>query len=229
MEPVFSAGLSFLPNNGKPLPCTVQYTEGRRILSLLEKATSSSDGIQYEPSGRPYFADHHADFNISHSRSMIAVSFSAGVSPLSEKPFRTGCDIQSVREGNRYDKILFRFFTSREQEYVLTAGSPQEKAWRFYRIWALKECFLKLHGLEVAALQDTPCFAPPLADDTRPHQGISLINPKHALVYYVYECGENDPDRYILAIAGEVSIKEPRLPRLEFSWFSSDTLPLRPL
>jgi hypothetical protein len=230
MTSVFSVGLSFLPNNGKPLPHTVQHAEGQRILSLLEKSASPPGIIQRESSGRPCFADHHADFNISHSQSMIAVSFSTGISLISKKPFRTGCDIQSVREGNHYDNILFRFFTSREQEYVLSAGISREKARRFCRIWVLKECFLKLHGLQAPLLKEAPCFAPPAADNIQPHQGsISLINPKYTIAYYIYECGEDESDCYMLAIARETLKQYPRPPRPELFWFSSGMLPLRPL
>ena len=93
-------------------------------------------GLETEDGGRPYLkgtAGIH--ISISHSGSMVICS-------VSER--ETGCDIEQIKEGRSGRKIAERFFTEAEQEF---AGDDTLK---FYRIWTLKESFLKVTGLGLA-------------------------------------------------------------------------------
>lgn len=78
---------------------------------------------------KPYFENHgEIFFNLSHSGSFAAAAVSDS---------EVGCDIQ--KKGNADLRLAWRFFTKAEQEYVKDSDD-------FYRLWALKESFIKAVG-----------------------------------------------------------------------------------
>lgn len=153
--------------------------------------------IQLELSGRPYFADYHADFSVSHSRSMVAVSYlsTGGVSCT----FHTGCDIQFIYANRFHKTIASRFFGEEEQRYIAAIPDSAEQETRFCKVWTLKECFLKACGSpgdSVFNIKDIPCFA---LDGLLPASGVV-----HGLAYFLYECADSAAGHYILAVGREV-------------------------
>ena len=84
-------------------------------------------------SGKPFFCDFDKFFSISHSEKMVAVSFSER---------ETGCDIQYC-DGKDREKIARRFFTPYEYDTIIHSENLSET---FYRIWTIKESYLKLTG-----------------------------------------------------------------------------------
>jgi phosphopantetheinyl transferase len=124
--------------------------EARRILSLCEGRPITDDDIAREASGRPFFPDIDADFSISHSGALTAVSLIRG------KNLRTGCDVELVRPRARAGEIAQEFFTAPERKYIDSDSRPDGT--RFYQIWTLKECFLKLRGLSVFDMAGVPSF-----------------------------------------------------------------------
>lgn len=87
------------------------------------------------PHGKPILLSHpEYNFNLSHSGSHIA----AGVGPLP-----LGVDTEVIR---RIDlKLAKRFFA--EEEYRYLADLPEDDAqWTFFRLWTLKESFVKAIG-----------------------------------------------------------------------------------
>jgi phosphopantetheinyl transferase len=166
------------------------HDEGRRVLTALDNRSSA---ILIEPSGRPYFQDRHADFSISHSRSLAAVSYTV-------PPYHTGCDIQYVNPKHDYDAVSRRFFAVPEREYIDAAADSFEKSKRFCQIWTLKECFLKLHGLTIGAIKEAPAFT--ITNNGRKaYQAYS--KDTNTIDFFLLEL-ENEPDgRYILAAARE--------------------------
>ncbi|MCL1817830.1 MAG: 4'-phosphopantetheinyl transferase superfamily protein [Spirochaetaceae bacterium] len=216
----FRVGLSLLPElaaNGSGAHAA-QHEEGLRVLGLLDGAQAAA--LEKEPSGRPRFADAHADFSISHSRRMAAVSFSRG---------RTGCDIQYAHPQKNHDGLARRLFHPEELRYLDEASGARERSLRFCRLWTLKECFLKANGLSVFAMKKTPAFL--LREDDarlsaaggniffcRPAEGDF---PYPRLEFHLYECGGDEA--YILAAAREETETPPQAP--EIIWFSEKTLP----
>lgn len=88
--------------------------------------------IRYGENGKPMIEGIH--FNISHSVNMAICAVSSE---------RVGCDIEKVtkyREG-----IAERFFCKREVEY-LNSLDGQQKTEAFYRIWTMKESYMKMTG-----------------------------------------------------------------------------------
>jgi hypothetical protein len=216
----FFVGLSVVAGGGHA-PHAALHNEGRRILALLDaqKPKRGADGrIQIAASGRPYFADGHADFSVSHSRKAAAVSY---LSASSSGPLRTGCDIQYAPPSRRYDNIGARFFDPRERRYIAAAETTAGQSLRFCHIWALKEAFLKLYGLSVAEIAKTPVFSLP---DWKPE----VQGPR----FFLYELGGRTAERYVLAVAAEIPAEfsretpeiRPAMKEPELFWFSGERM-----
>jgi 4'-phosphopantetheinyl transferase len=102
---------------------------------LLDKALKKYDlsekDMEYSLNeyGKPYFSNHsEIYFNLSHSGDYVLVVLSSD---------EVGCDIQQITNVNL--KIADRFFTAKEREYIKNING-------FFRVWALKESFIKLIG-----------------------------------------------------------------------------------
>lgn len=92
--------------------------------------------VSYGENGKPYLVQYpHIHFNLSHAGSMAFAVF-AGV--------EAGCDIERVQEADL--ALAERFFT--REEYAFLAGQPGKERQNeaFFRLWTLKESFLKAVG-----------------------------------------------------------------------------------
>lgn len=89
--------------------------------------------------GKPFFRDNpEIHFNLSHSGDYVMAVFS-------DKEI--GCDIQQMKRADL--RIAKRFYAPEEYEYVMRRmESGRQEA--FYRIWVLKESFLKAVGTGMA-------------------------------------------------------------------------------
>ena len=108
---------------------------------LLRKALSDA-GIglpelrySYGPHGKPYLADRpDFCFSISHSGELVMLS-SAGE--------EVGCDVERIAPTD--GRIVERFFSDAEKAFF--RGLPAERQNEsFFRLWTLKEAFLKATG-----------------------------------------------------------------------------------
>ena len=106
---------------------------------LLDKALKKHDLSErdmkytFNAYGKPYFANaEDLHFSISHSGEYAMVV-------LSDKEI--GCDIQQIKDINL--SIADRFFTAEERKYVKCTED-------FFRIWTLKESFIKAIGKGLA-------------------------------------------------------------------------------
>jgi phosphopantetheinyl transferase len=210
---LFLVGLSRIASNDTG----AQNREGRRVLERLDRWAGKilgkdfSSRIAIDAGGRPYFEDRHADFNISHSwgaprqAGMAAASYL--VSPGIQA--RTGCDIQYIDPRKTHEGIAERFFHPPERDYLAAAPSA-ERARRFYRLWTLKEAFLKLRGLSVFDLSQCPCFTLPPGK-----------KQKTVPAFFLYELGDDKQGYYSLAVCRNPPEKAP-----EILWFSPDPPPV---
>jgi hypothetical protein len=174
--------------------------EARRILSLLEGRLLEEDDLPRKAQGRPFFPGRDVDFNITHSGVLTAVSHVKG------KNLRTGCDVERVRPRAGAGKIAEEFFSAGENDYVSQNGFDEA---RFYEIWTLKECFLKLRGLSVFDMAACPSFIG--AGNTFAF-GAAASSP---LSFCLYELS-GGTERYMLAAALEGKEQQPP----EIRWFS---------
>ncbi|WP_461245926.1 4'-phosphopantetheinyl transferase family protein [Treponema sp. R6D11] len=191
--------------------------EARRILSVCEGRPITEDDIAKEAAGRPFFPSHDTDFSISHSGDIVAVSLVRG------KNLRTGCDVERVRPRARAREIAEEFFTAPERDYIEQDSRPDGT--RFYQIWTLKECYLKLKGLSVFDMLSVPSFVNGVESAVRS----SLLNTRFEQISFsLYEL-TGSSEQYILATALEGTEAEPP----EIRWFSENSLcpslPLCPL
>ena len=204
-------GLSLLSNKRQ------KSAEGRRILSLLELSLDGrpleendiikENNIIIEENGRPYFSDRHSDFNISHSGNMTAVSLVRG------ENLRTGCDVQLLRPRSNIRGIAEGFFSAAEREYIFSSQKTQNETEKFFRIWVLKECYLKLRGLSVFDMQKAPSF---IGEAGRFAFNSAVSSP---LSFYLYELA-GPGKRYMLASAAEGALEtQPGI-----RWFSQPEL-----
>ena len=206
-------GLSFLSNNEESRRRGAEHTalraEARRILSAFEGRPIGENDMARDAQGRPFFPGREVDFNISHSGNMAAVSYVSVENP--RLPQRTGCDIELIRPRTRMREIAEEFFSAPERNYVFSQDKFIEK--KFYEIWTLKECFLKLYGLSVFDMAACPCF---INEKTEFAFGAAVSCP---LSFYLFELSGSS-ERYILATALEGT--EPQQP--ERRWFSQSPL-----
>jgi len=191
--------------------------EGRRILSILEDMPFTEQDILKDDNGRPYFSDRTkgVDFNISHSKDLVAVSHVKGIG------FRTGCDVQVVRNRTNTQKIAEQYFSNLEAEYILSQKEKGNDS-AFFEIWTLKECYIKLRGLSVFDIAKAPCFYYRNRDSVEFGSSTAGAVP---LLFYLYKLNNNDGTKYIMAAAveGETAFGRLELQPL-IQWFSETLL-----
>ena len=90
--------------------------------------------------GKPFFKNHpEIYFNISHSKSCVICS-------VSDNP--TGCDTEKISTADL--RIANRFFAEKEKNFVFSQKNNEEQNESFYRIWTLKESYIKHTGKGLA-------------------------------------------------------------------------------
>ncbi len=108
---------------------------------LLEKALSDW-GINrytlcYGPNGKPYIqAERRIFFNVSHSEERLLCAVSDE---------EVGCDVEKVRDISV--KVAKRFFSPEEYAKIAEKETAEEQRDMFFRLWTLKESFMKVTGL----------------------------------------------------------------------------------
>jgi 4'-phosphopantetheinyl transferase len=95
--------------------------------------------------GKPVLSPGQTDqplfFNVSHSGSCIVIAVC--------RHQDIGVDIEKIKPNRRFEKIAGRFFSALEtQELLKLEGSLQAN--RFYRLWTLKEAYIKACGMGLA-------------------------------------------------------------------------------
>lgn len=105
---------------------------GLLLKNVLEQHEIDISNISYGPHGKPELPDIY--FNLSHSHDYV-------VCAISDKP--VGCDIEKV--GKSREGVAERFFTEKERMYLSTF-EEKDRLNEFYRIWTVKESYLKMTG-----------------------------------------------------------------------------------
>lgn len=97
--------------------------------------------------GKPYFPDYpDIHFNVSHSEKMVIAVFA---------DVEVGCDIEYI--GTIDLKLAERFFCKPEYEFIM-GRQEQERKEAFYRIWTIKESFMKAVGSGMMLPLDKFCI-----------------------------------------------------------------------
>ncbi|MDR0708332.1 MAG: 4'-phosphopantetheinyl transferase superfamily protein [Treponema sp.] len=156
-----------------------------RLIDAQYFSHDPSSEIKTEAGGRPFFANRHADFSISHSMNMVAIGY------VPSGAFRIGCDIQFMDECKNMDGIAKRAFSSAERHFLVSAADSAERLTRFYQIWTFKESYIKLHGLSVFDMLKAPDFTRAFFQENS--------------VFCQYRLGNEASEQYILYCMWETS------------------------
>ena len=112
----------------------------RRVLGRLLDRTPESLTFTKNEHGRPAVEDADVHFNLSHTGGLVALAVTGG-------GYEVGVDVER-REGRRVEGALARTcFEPRELQGFLDQPSRPEQIERFYRLWTLKEAYMKGRGL----------------------------------------------------------------------------------
>ena len=220
---LYYIGLSCLSIKGfnqfKKAECNnILSAEARRILSIL--ADSPADIIAADENGRPFFQNSSMDFSFSYSGAAVAVSLVQDKN-IHGTRIKTGCDIQLIQPRKNLRDITEENFCTDEKKYIFSQDKTQFESVRFFQIWTLKECYIKLRGLSVFDMPKVPSF---ISNDSAGRYFFSFnandfVDGPSPLSFYLYEL-EYAGESYMLATAieGELGIKP------EIRLFSQDVV-----
>lgn len=109
---------------------------------LLHKAladigiTNEPDEAELNKYEKPYYKEYpNVHFSLSHSGKMAMCVMAEAL---------VGCDVEQVRDKNR--DIAERFFTEEENQFIKAQPHSAEQKDMFFRLWTLKESFIKCIG-----------------------------------------------------------------------------------
>lgn len=185
--------------------------------------------VSYGMYGKPYIKGRkeQLQFNLSHSGTHVMGIFDRA--PV-------GCDVQLavIRETSPQQKLAKRFFHAEEYDAILSLKEERVRQQLFYRIWTLKESFLKACGMGMKlelnsfSVMDVIRAAEqinPMADagNAQPKaEGVPLVNPVTEERFYLREYTGNDG--YCYACAGRRNAFPADFKLLEFSKISAQRL-----
>ena len=101
--------------------------------------------------GKPYIVGcEKFKFNISHSGDYVVIAYTMdeGVSSL-------GIDVERVRSKDSDMMVAHRFFTKDEIDYISDGLECSDEDVRFYKIWTMKEAYIKMTGKGLSTRLDS--------------------------------------------------------------------------
>ncbi|MBQ9610760.1 MAG: 4'-phosphopantetheinyl transferase superfamily protein [Lachnospiraceae bacterium] len=101
--------------------------------------------------GKPYIVrKKEFKFNISHSGDYAVIAYSTD-----EEVSSLGIDIERVRSKDSDMMVAHRFFTKDEIEYISNGLECSDEDVRFYKIWTMKEAYIKMTGKGLSTRLDS--------------------------------------------------------------------------
>ncbi len=92
--------------------------------------------------GKPYIhGKEKFKYNISHSGDYVVLAYTMDADIAS-----VGIDVEKVKVRDDDMKVANRFFTKDEIDYISDGLECSDVDMRFYKIWTMKEAFMKLTG-----------------------------------------------------------------------------------
>ncbi len=112
---------------------------GALLMYALQKENIGNVSIEVKQDGKPYLAGkENLFFNLSHSENMVMCA-------VADK--EVGCDVERKTE---FDRALASYVMTRQelqQIYGLESEAKQQEM--FFRLWTLKESYMKATGLGI--------------------------------------------------------------------------------
>lgn len=142
--------------------------------------------VETDKNGKPYFSDSPLYFNLSHSDKevMCIMSF-----------FPVGCDVEKVHTIK--NDISSRYFSDEEKRILAGCSSEAERQDIFFRLWTLKESFIKCTGQGIRIPLDSFSFYFPEDGSIKIRQKINKN------FYSFYEYDVNSDYRYAACIEND--------------------------
>ena len=100
--------------------------------------------FSYGADGKPFLSDGRAQFSISHSGTYVLCA-------VGEREL--GCDIEQIQAVDL--QLAKRFFTEGEYASLCEIQNPAGREDAFYRLWTLKESYLKAIGTGIKQSLDS--------------------------------------------------------------------------
>ena len=105
----------------------------RLMESSLKTHGFSTENVVIGKNGKPECDGVY--FNLSHSDDMVLCA-------VSDTP--VGCDIEKVTDAPM--EVAERYFSEKERRYIANAQNPADADRRFFRLWTMKESYMKMTG-----------------------------------------------------------------------------------
>jgi len=133
---------------------------------LMRKAVNESISAEYDKiiftrtsSGKPYLVGENENrifFNVSHNGDFCVLA--------SEIYMPVGVDVmkveyRSAKPLSSYFELMKKQFSTFEWDFISLPGSEREQLERFYRLWCLKESYLKAIGTGIVTDLSTISFS----------------------------------------------------------------------
>jgi 4'-phosphopantetheinyl transferase len=173
----------------------------RCMLGKYLQAAPEKIEFAFNQQGKPMLVEtsgelsprHPIHFSVSHSQGMVLWAFKASS--------RVGIDVEFHKARIDHLELAKRFFAHDEAELV--ASLPEHESRRtFFKIWTLKEAFIKAHGGGLSVPLDSFSVDPMI------HRGNQLCRldlPEHSLENWTVKSLEFVPENYSAAVAWEDS------------------------
>lgn len=131
-----------LISNGHRQQFVAAHGAMRLILSRYCETRPEDLAFASTALGKPFLRDtgtggEALQFNLTHSQGRALIAVARGPD--------LGVDLETLRPKADVVRLATRFFSSRDQEYILSGG-PLETDERFLRVWVAKEAVSKARG-----------------------------------------------------------------------------------
>lgn len=120
----------------------------RKVLSTYTKTSPTELDFKRTPKGKPYLEGHGIEFSLSHSDHWALLA-------VSKK--NLGADIEVPQKTRDLPGIAQSFFHPLEYARLKELDGPAQQDY-FFRLWTLKEAFLKAIGTGISAGLDKVHF-----------------------------------------------------------------------
>ena len=148
---------------------------GALLIYALQKENVGNVSIEVKPTGKPYLAGkENLFFNLSHSENMV-------MCVVADK--EVGCDVERRTE---FDRALASYvMTKQELQQIYGLDSEAEQQEMFFRLWTLKESYMKATGFGIG-------LEPGTLGMKVEKECISVIPPVDERIFYFKEYYADD-------------------------------------
>lgn len=157
-EALYSAAYQKVTNERRKKADSFRFQKDRRLslgaeLLLMQGLERLGMNLKqmlyhYGANGKPYLkGGQDVYFNLSHSEELVICAVSSK---------EIGCDVEKIFDINL--DIAKRFFSTKEYKTIVNQGTEEARREMFFRIWTLKESFIKLIGLGMSLPMDSFCI-----------------------------------------------------------------------